>query len=194
MKYVPWFQNLAKVVVSILYKIIYRIKITGRENIPDGGCLVCANHPGLNDPLFLVVSLGTKYEMSSMGKKEVYEKKWLARILIAIGTFPVDRGNVDIKAIKNCFQAIKEGKKLILFPEGTRTKNSEKKAKAGVGLIAVKMGCPILPIYIDGAPKIFGKVNVKIGECIIPPKKEEKQNNEEFSQYVLDHIFAMGEK
>ncbi|MFI3227975.1 MAG: lysophospholipid acyltransferase family protein [Clostridia bacterium] len=193
MRYMPWFQNVAKVVVSTLYKIIYRIEITGREHIPEGGCLVCGNHPGANDPLFVLTALGYKYEMSSMGKKELYDKKWLAPILIALGTFPVDRGNTDIKAIKQCFRDIKDGKKFILFPEGTRTKNSGKKAKAGVGLIAIKMGCPILPVYIDGSPKFFGKVKVTFGPCIIPPSRTEKVDNEVYSQYVLDTIFAMGE-
>lgn len=193
MKYMPWFQKFALVVVGVTYRLAYKIEVEGLENIPKEGCLICANHPSVHDPLFVAVTMGLKHEISAMGKKELYEKKWLEPILIAIGTFPVDRGNADMKAIKQCLSDVKNSKKLILFPEGTRTKNSGKKAKAGVGLIAKKTGCPIVPVYIDNAPKLFGKVKITYGECIMPPPKEQKVSSEEFAQSILDHIFKMGE-
>ena len=194
MRYSPMFQKFARWAIYISYNIIYRFDVIGRENIPDGGCFVCANHPSLNDPVLVLVSLGTKYELSSMGKKELFDNKPLGALLTALGGFPVDRGKPDIKAIKMCLKDVKDGKKFILFPEGTRTENSGKKAKAGIGMLAIKAECPIVPIYIANSPKWFGKVKIIIGQPIIPPKRAERVSNEEFSQYILDHIFEIGEK
>lgn len=192
MKYLPWFQVVAKTVVYIIYAILFRVKVVGKENIPKEGCLVCANHISLNDPLFITIALGYKHEISSMGKKEMYDNKFLNVLLRAIGTFPVDRGNIDMTAIKNCLQAVKDGKKLVLFPEGTRNIESKGKAKAGIGLIAIKMQCPVVPVYVNANPKIFGKVTVTIGESIIPPKRAEKVPNEIFAQQVVDTIYTLG--
>ncbi|MFI3115144.1 MAG: lysophospholipid acyltransferase family protein [Clostridia bacterium] len=194
MKYMPWFQTGSKIVFWIVYSIFYKIKVTGKENIPEGGCLICSNHPGANDPFFIMVAVGHKNIFSCMGKKELYENKLLGAILIAMGTFPVDRGNIDVKAIKNSIVAINEGKKFVIFPEGTRSRNFDGKVKGGSAFIAIKTGCPILPVYIDNSPKLFGKVNITFGECIKPPQKSEKVSNEEYSQFILDKIFELGAK
>ena len=194
MTYKPWFQKIARYAVCISYRIVFRVKITGRENIPQGGCMSCANHPSLNDPPFVLVALGVKHEVSGVGKKELFENKFLNCLFLALGGFPVDRDKNDLKAIKQCLNDIKAGKKLILFPEGTRTRFSNKEAKSGLGLIAVKAQCPIIPIYLDNIPKPFGKINIIIGEPILPPKREDKVSHEEFSQSILDHIFTLGEK
>lgn len=188
MKYSKTFQKFAVCLITLSYKFTYRIKIKGKENIPKGGCLVCANHHGLNDVLFLMLSIGPKHEFSGMGKKELYEHKFLGPLLTLLGSFPVNREGNDLKAIKLSLKALKDGKKLIIFPEGTRTKSSGKKAKAGIGLISAKSGCDILPVYIDNAPKLFSKVSITILPVIKCANREDDMLD--YSQNVLDTIFA----
>lgn len=194
MKYIPWFQTIARWAIYISYNIVFRIKVIGRENIPKDGCFVCGNHPSANDPVLVLVALGTKHVVSSMGKKELFDNKPLGMLLTALGGFPVDRGKTDIRAIKQCLKDVKAGKKFILFPEGTRTVKSGKKAKAGIGLLSIRSGCPVLPIYIANSPKLFQKVTMIIGEPLMPPSREQKVSNEEYSQFILDHIFEIGAK
>lgn len=193
MKYSKNFQKFSKTLLLCVYSVFYRIKITGIENIPKGGAVICPNHPGLNDSLFVLIVL-RKHELAGMAKKELFEKKWLAHILTWLGAFPVDRGSNDLKAIKMSINLIKDGKKLIIFPEGTRSKNSDGKAKPGLSLIATKAGCPVVPIHINCAPKLFGSVKISVLNPIDSPKKEEKIGHDEFAQSVLDTILKAGEK
>lgn len=193
MKYSKGFQKFAKTLLLCVYSLVYRIKITGTENIPQEGAVICANHPGLNDSLFVLIAM-RKHELAGMAKKELFEKNWLAYILTWLGAFPIDRGSNDLKAIKMSINSIKDGKKLIIFPEGTRTKNSDGKAKPGLSLIATKADCAVVPIYINCAPKLFGRVEINILQPILPPKKEEKISHDEFAQMVLDTILKAGGK
>lgn len=192
-KYRPWFQIVVQIVFGITYRIVYRLKIVGNENIPKEGCIVCSNHPTANDPFMLLVAIGMKFKISSMGKIELFQKnKPLEWFLVSMGAFPVDREKNDVGAIKKSFKDIKEGKKLIMFPEGTRTKHADGKAKGGIGLISAKMQCPVVPIYITENQKIFGKVEMIIGECLYPPVNGTKEENTQFSQDILDRIFEIG--
>lgn len=194
MKYIPGFQTFARHLITLTYKTVYRFKIIGRENIPEGGCFICANHPSANDPLLLLVAIDTKYELSAMAKKELFENKALSAVLTALGGFGVDRGKPDIKAIKMCLKDVEDGKKFIIFPEGTRSINSNKKAKAGIGLLTIRSGSPVVPVYIANTPKLFQKVTIIFGEPLIPPKKEEKVSSETYAQFILDSIFELGRK
>lgn len=193
MKYSRGFQIFAVTMISVYYKLLYRVKVIGRENIPSEGCLITANHPSAHDALLVITSLGPKYKMAGMGKKELFHNKFLGFFVYKLGGFPVDRGTSDIKAIKTCISSVKEGKKLIIFPEGTRTIRSGKKAKAGIGLIAMKSNCKIVPCYMPEKLKIFRKNIVLIGMPIIPPAREEKVSSEVLAQNILDLSFKLGE-
>lgn len=194
MGYNKIFQNVCMRIINLGYKIIFRVKVTGRENIPEGGAVVCANHPCMADVFFVTVGLTAKYPVGAIAKKELFKNKFLSKLFISLGAFPVDRGRGDISAIRQCLSIVKEGRKLIMFPEGTRTRNSGKKAKAGIGLIAMKSNCPILPIYMSEEIKAFKKTKVIIGKPIYPPKREERVSSEDFAQHILDEIFKLGEQ
>lgn len=194
MKYSKSFQKFAVIVLTMYYKCFYRIKVIGHENIPNEGCLISANHPSAHDGTMLVSCVGLKHDMAGMGKKELFSNKFYGFWLYKLGGFPVDRGKSDIKAIKQCIQSVKENKKLIIFPEGTRTIRSNKKAKAGIGLIAMKTACPIIPCYMPENLEMFKKNVIIIGKAIYPPTREEKVSSEEFAQQILDASFKIGEE
>lgn len=193
MKYSKTFQKFAVIVLTIFYKTFYRIRVIGRENIPIDGCLISGNHPTAHDAPILVSCIGIKHDMAGMGKKELFTNKFYGFWMYKLGGFPVDRGKSDIKAIKTCIDVVKDGKKLILFPEGTRTIRSGKKAKAGIGLIAMKTNCPIVPVYMPENLKIFRKNVVVFGTAILPPEKSLKVPCEVFAQEILDASFKIGE-
>ena len=75
-----------------------------------------------------------------------------------VGCIPVSRGTGDVKALKLTIKALKEGKAVSMFPEGTRTEDGElQEAKGGIGFIIEKSGCVVVPAYIDGTFKAYPK-------------------------------------
>jgi hypothetical protein len=149
-------------IVSVLVKLIYRVKINGIENLKDDQpFIISANHIHIFDPIILATL--TKRQIFFLSKKELFEKKLFAKFFGKLGVIPIDRDNTDIKAIKSCFRVIRDGNILGIFPEGTRVKTVDiNNMKKGVALIALKNKVNILPIHIEGTYRIFSKITVDI--------------------------------
>ena len=149
-------------IVSVLVKLIYRVKINGIENLKDDQpFIISANHIHIFDPVILATL--TKRQIFFLSKKELFEKKLFAKFFGTVGVIPIDRDNTDIKAIKSCFRVIRAGNILGIFPEGTRVKTVDiNNMKKGVALIALKNKVNILPIHIEGTYRIFSKITVDI--------------------------------
>lgn len=153
-------------IVSVLVKLIYRVKINGIENLKDDQpFIISANHIHIFDPVILATL--TKRQIFFLSKKELFEKKLFAKFFGKLGVIPIDRDNTDIKAIKSCFRVIRDGNILGIFPEGTRVKTVDiNNMKKGVALIALKNKVNILPIHIEGTYRIFSKITVEIYHMI----------------------------
>ena len=149
-------------IISVLVKLIYRVKINGIENLKDDQpIIISANHIHIFDPVILATL--TKRQIFFLSKKELFEKKLFAQFFGKLGVIPIDRDNTDIKAIKSCFRVIRAGNILGIFPEGTRVKTVDiNNMKKGVALIALKNKVNILPIHIEGTYRIFSKITVDI--------------------------------
>lgn len=68
-KYHRWFQALVVPLVALAFHIFFGYRVIGRENIPEGGCVVCPNHVQLSDPPFAAVALGGKTPIRLMAEK-----------------------------------------------------------------------------------------------------------------------------
>ena len=187
-KYRRWFQWLAIPFVALAYRIYFGYKITGRENIPAGGCVVCPNHVQLSDPPFAAVALGHRVPLRLMAKKELFENKALGCLIAALGAFPVDREGADITAIKTALGCVREGKKLIIFPQGTRGA-AEGETKKGAAMLAVKTRAPILPMYISENKGFRTKARVVIGKPFQPDPKEKDYGV--IADDILRRIYAL---
>lgn len=162
------FFNFAFWVLRIVFFPLYRLKVQGRENIPEnGGMLICANHISLKDPIFVAFALGRKHAYAFMAKVELFQNPVLRFIMNNVGAFPVNRGKADIHAIKTALRSLKNGKTLIIFPEGTRISADapeEADAKSGAGMLALRGGAPVVPVLVSGSTHFWGKVTVTIGK------------------------------
>ena len=155
-----------------LLHLVFPFKTEGMEKLPEGGCLLCGNHTHFADPLFIVFSLKSDRQYGAMGKEELFKNKLFAAFFRFAGVFPVSRGKHDISAIRVSLDILKKGKKLILFPEGTRVKpGMTVKPKTGAVRIAHKTKKPIVPIYIPRRKTVlnlFKPIRVIYGEPYIP--------------------------
>ena len=188
--------------IRILLRLLTRIEVRGRENIPaSGNFVIAANHIGLVDaflPFYiidnnnLVLLVGEKWEKMGI-------MRWLGKRLNFIF---VDRFNPDIKAIREVISRMKNGELLVITPEGTRSKVGYLiEGKQGVSYLAAKLGYPILPVGISGSfdPLFFGQlkrlrrpqITVSVGPVFsLPPLPTESQGREEALKADTDEIMC----
>ena len=75
-KYHRWFQALVVPLVALAFHIFFGYRVIGRENIPEGGCVVCPNHVQLSDPPFAAVALGGKTPIRLWRKKSCSGRRY----------------------------------------------------------------------------------------------------------------------
>lgn len=159
--------TLAAIVLWVLFKIVFFMKFEGRENIEKGkNVVLMGNHQCMLDPICLALCVPDR-EIHFMGKKELWNNKLLGWLFTKVHGFPVDRGNVDMAAIRTAMGILKEGNTLGIFPEGTRSKVGHMlPLLGGASMLAFKSGCDVVPVYIDGNYKPFRRITVRVGKPI----------------------------
>lgn len=159
--------TLAAIVLWVLFKIVFFMKFEGRENIEKGkNVVLMGNHQCMLDPICLALCVPDR-EIHFMGKKELWNNKLLGWLFTKVHGFPVDRGNVNMAAIRTAMGILKEGNTLGIFPEGTRSKVGHMlPLLGGASMLAFKSGCDVVPVYIDGNYKPFRRITVRVGKPI----------------------------
>lgn len=158
--------------VRWIFKIFFGMKVSGEENVPsEGRIIVASNHISALDPP--AVAVATNRELHFLAKKELFSVPLLGYFIKHLNAFPVDRGAGDIKALKTFISHLKQDNAIILFPEGTRSRDGELgKAKEGVGMLATKTNSDIIPVYVSGTRKVRRaifrnpRVEIKFGKRI----------------------------
>lgn len=170
-------------VARALLGVIYGIKVRGKENIPEGAVIVCANHSSILDPIFIAFAFGLKNHIHIMAKAELYKVPVLSAIVQKLGAIKVDRSIQDMNAVKETIGYLNKGEKVAIFPEGTR-KPVEKAvaAKSGAVKIAQHSKVPIIPVFIPRKKPLFRKIHMVIGEPYFIESKKVKRS----SDYYLD--------
>lgn len=178
--------------------LFYPMKFIGRENIPEGGALVCANHSAAVDPFFLAFALGRKKRICAMAKESLLNIFFVGKVLKLIGTFGVRRGASDIHAVKYALEELKKGEYVVIFPEGTRVKSREEgEPKTGAAMLACRTGVNVLPVYIPVKKKPFRINRVYIGKPykMIPEgKRATSKDYDTFTADLMDRIYNLGDR
>jgi cytidylate kinase len=160
---------------TVLYGLLrglFRLEVTGGENVPRAGpAILAANHRSLID--IPVAAMATRRKVWFMAKEELFQSKISASILGGLGAFPVRRGKPDRSPLLRSLHLLDAGEILGIFPEGTRTPNARfEHLEEGFAYIALKSGAPVVPVAISGTELIFGhdrklphlaKIRVRIG-------------------------------
>lgn len=189
----PFFRKiLTRFILKLVFKNIFKVKISGVENIPEKGksAIICGNHVGFFDAAALISSIDR--HIYYLGKKELLNTKFGRFAVKNYGIIPVDRTNVGTSMLKELEKKINKGLLIGIYPEGT-TKGAlkRKKLKSGSVSFAMKYKIPIIPVGI-GEFKPFKKVHIKIGKPIY--FKEENTNKfilENETNKVFDEIIKL---
>ena len=185
-----WFRFF-RAIAWVIFAVVHPRKVIGRENIPQGPCLICGNHTRYSDPLFIVLSMERRDHPYILGKMELMNIPVLGWILKKVGMIPVDRSKADVKAIKECMRVLKDGHKLLLFPEGTRVKEGEdQEAKTGAAMLAARTGVPIVPAYVPARLGWFKRTPVVFGEAYTPALPEGQKPTAEDYRHIADDLMG----
>ena len=195
----PWFYYVGRLLVRILLLLLTRWQVKGRKNIPNQGpVLVVVNHLNLADSPLVAVSLGRKAIF--MAKEELFRSRFSSYFVGSFGAFPVHRGQLDRKAMREAERVLAEGLALVMFPEARRSKNAQlQPAFPGSALIALRSDAPILPVAITGTERIKGaawllrrpQITVNIGQPFhLPPVNGKLSKTElaELTNFIMGHI------
>jgi len=178
------FYRIARRLLIIFLRIIYRYNITGLENISTtGSVILCSNHISAMDPLMLIML--SKRQVHIMAKKELFEIRVLRTILRAAGAYPVDRTGADLKAYRHTMELLKNEKVLGIFSQGTRTQEFDN-VKGGVAVFALKTNTPVVPVGIRGTYRPFSKINIHFG----PPISMEPYAGQKVKSALIDEVMS----
>lgn len=148
-----------RVMVRLLQDLIWSAytteRVTGKENIPDGGCLFISNHLSNADAYTLYRGLRPLQVYFLAGVK--LQGTTLTRVSsFSVDTISIKPNSADIEAVKRAVETLKAGHRVLIFPEGGRSRTGAlMRGKKGVALIARRAGVPIVPVGIFGTEKFL---------------------------------------
>ena len=175
-----WLYSLARALLTVYYGLFFRVRAKGVQNFPsDKNCILLCNHISAWDPI--TIALQYKHnEIHFFAKDTLFKNKFLSSLLTKLHAIPVKRGETDMKAMRASMQVIKDGHVFGIFPEGHRYYDGElKPLETGVAVMALKSRVPVVPIWVQGTYKLFGKIQVNIGKAMHLDAYWEKPSNAE---------------
>lgn len=194
-------KKIGRVIVSFLIrtycKIVYRVKIIGKENIPqEGNLLFCGNHRTYLDPPLIIVTAG-RY-MRFLAKEELKKNPLFAFLGFLYDGIFVKRDDKDIGPLKTALKTLKDGKCVGLFPEGTRNglEKNDGKVKNGAAYLALRTNSKVIPIGIIGPAKPFTKNAIIYGKPLdfseyATNKKIDKEVENKVSEIIMNEIIKL---
>ena len=158
----------------LVFHIGFRVECVGRENlkkVQTGGCILAPNHVSAIDPVFVVITRFWGKRMVVFAKKELFEiNAFLTWFFRCCGGVCVRGTKDEMAVISQTVEACKQGKTLLIFPEGTREKEGKLlPPKSGLFVIAAQAAVDVVPVRVlydtpDGKMRLFCKVKVIYGE------------------------------
>ena len=140
-----------KPIAVALMRLFFRLEVVSPGLVPaTGPVLIVSNHVSVLDPPF--VGAAAPRPLFFMAKEELFRIPLFGRLIRALNARPVRRDGSDTRALNAALGQLEEGRALLVFPEGTRGEEGQplREGKAGVGMLAVLSGAPVVPVYVSG--------------------------------------------
>jgi 1-acyl-sn-glycerol-3-phosphate acyltransferase len=148
------FYRFSYTLIGIHLRLLHRIRIEGRGNIPAEACLIVGNHASFLDPTTIGWSIPR--EIYFFGRKNLFRPPVLSWLLPMCNVLPIDQEAPDITGLRRVLKLLKSGESLLVFPEGSRSEDGKlQRAEPGAGLLAAKSGLPVLPVRLFGSHESF---------------------------------------
>jgi 1-acyl-sn-glycerol-3-phosphate acyltransferase len=179
---------------------LWKFDLQGFDRLPaDGPAILCANHVSFLDSAFLMLHMPRN--ISFVGKAE-YMDSWKTKYLFPwMGMIPIDRGGGDKSqaALDTAERVLRRGELFGIFPEGTRSRDGKlHKGRTGAARLALKVGCPIIPVGVLGTreiqppdakvPKLRRACTIKIGRPIDVERYRERDDAHMMLRQITDEL------
>lgn len=176
---------------------LYDYRVIGAEKLQfPGPALIVSNHDSFLDPPF--VGHAFDEAIHYFARKSLFDHPLVGKVLRSWQAIPIDRDKPDASSLKATIRLLREGKKVLMFPEGTRSLDGRlQKAEAGVGLFIAKGGAPVLPVRIFGTYEAYprgakvlrpARVTVVVGDLWQPDLSTYTQTGKELYQILADEV------
>ena len=175
----------------------FNFNVIGADKMAfSGPALIASNHVSFLDPPFV----GSAFDeaLYFFARKSLFDHPVAGSILRAWQTIPIDRDKPDASSLKATIRLLKSGKKVLIFPEGTRSLDGQlQKAEAGVGLFIAKSAAPVLPVRIFGAYEAFPRgakfprpvqITLVVGDLYQPDLKGQAAQGRDLYQALADDV------
>ena len=188
-----------------MYATYFRWRVFNAERVPlKGGVILASNHGSFLDPP--LVGSGLKRDINYLARESLFRFPGIGALLRSWNSVPVDRDGGGARGLKAILDRLLAGGGIILFPEGTRTKDGNlQPARSGIGLTVIKSAAPVVPVRVFGTFEAYGRhhkfprphrVAVKYGKPMnfealrAEAKTCDKARLKEIYQQVADEIMA----
>jgi 1-acyl-sn-glycerol-3-phosphate acyltransferase len=189
----------------LMYATYFRWRVFNPERVPQSGAVILAsNHASFLDPP--LVGSALKRDINYLARESLFRFPGIGALLRSWNAVPVDREGGGAAGLKTILDRLLAGNGIILFPEGTRTRDGKlQPARSGIGLIVIKSDAPVVPVRTFGTFEAYGRnhkfprprrVAVKYGEPIrfeqlrAEAKRCSKPRLKEIYQQIADDIMA----
>ena len=181
-----------RIILNLFFKSFFGLEVRGTENIPkEGGFLLCGNHVSGFDPLVIACPKAVP-PVCFMAKAELLNNGFIRWLAGKVNIVPIKRGEGDLGAMRKAIELVKGGNPLVIFPEGTRSKDGRLgEGKNGAALIARRSGCAVVPCAVNGKPRLFKKIRVVYRKPVNLDKYFEEKNLEGATGEIMKEI-ALG--
>ncbi len=186
-------------------RVLFRFRTLGKEHVPmQGGLLVAANHASYLDIPALGCALPRRAYF--LGRYDLFPNRLLGPLLRRLGWIPMRHYRLDRESFRTAIELIKGGKAVVIYPEGTRSKDGRLgPGKPGIGIIVAETGCRVLPVYLEGTHDVLPvgavwirlrPIRVRIGEPLDFSSNAAHYAGKQFFQHVsrtvMERIAELG--
>jgi len=195
-----FFYYVCRLICIAFGRAFFRLRTWGLENVPlSGGVILASNHQCYLDP-----PIGTcmiRRQCNYLARSTLFRFAPFRWLIIKLGAVPLERGESDAAGLRRAVDMLKGGHLLMLFPEGTRTRDGALgRVQSGVAVIAMRSGVPVVPTFIHGAYDAWPRtkklprprrVGVLYGEPIATPaESEDRRGHKEQVRKLTSEIQA----
>ncbi len=142
--------RIAHVVVYLLARWFFRLRIEGRDHLPrHGGVIVASNHASYLDIPLIGCAMPRRADY--LGKAELFKYPGMNWFLRQLGGIPIRRNNFQRDMLREVVRRLAAGRAVVIYPEGVRTPNGQLgEARPGLGMLVLLSGAPVVPAYVKG--------------------------------------------
>jgi 1-acyl-sn-glycerol-3-phosphate acyltransferase len=162
-----------RVLVGALFRLVFRIRVEGRELIPPGPCVICANHLGWSDPFLMLLFLPANPRLVMLGLHPRAISAFRSWVVDHIGVLiELDRAH-PVEGLRRAREALDAGHTLLIFPEGTYKGSHEGTLQTtypGAAYMSLASGRPIVPVGLTGSHELWVRrpITIRIGPPMWP--------------------------